>query len=274
MANFTAADVKRLRELTGAGMMDCKKALEEADGDFDKAVEVLRIKGAQGRRQARRERDRSNGLVAAGGGALSSSTARPTSSPRTPTSRRWPTQVVAHAAAGRPADVDGAAPPTLRDRQDRRRGGRRRCPRASARSSSSAGVAVLDGPIATVYLHRAPPTCRRIGVLVAYDGRRRARPRAAPRCRSPRCGRSTSPATRSRPRWSRTSGASPRRPPARRASPRPALPRIVEGRVNGFFKDVVLLEQPSVQDPKKTVKAVLDEAGVTVTAFARFEVGA
>ena len=55
--------------------------------------------------------------------------------------------------------------------------------------------------------------------------------------------------------------------------PEAALPKIVEGRVNGFFKDVVLLEQPSVQDQKKTVKPVLDEAGVTVTRFARFEVG-
>ena len=45
MANFTAADVKKLRELTAAGMMDCKKALDETDGDFDKAVEILRIKG-------------------------------------------------------------------------------------------------------------------------------------------------------------------------------------------------------------------------------------
>ena len=49
MANFTAADVKKLRELTGAGMMDCKKALEEATGDFDKAIEILRIKGAKDR---------------------------------------------------------------------------------------------------------------------------------------------------------------------------------------------------------------------------------
>jgi elongation factor Ts len=56
--------------------------------------------------------------------------------------------------------------------------------------------------------------------------------------------------------------------------PEQALPRIIEGRVNGFFKDVVLLEQPSVQESKKTVKAVLDEAGVTVKRFARFEVGA
>ena len=55
--------------------------------------------------------------------------------------------------------------------------------------------------------------------------------------------------------------------------PEQALPKIIEGRLNGFFKDVVLLDQPSVQESKKTVKAVLDEAGVTVTRFARFEVG-
>ena len=59
MANFTAADVKKLRELTGAGMMDCKKALDEADGDFDKAVELLRVKGAG---QGRRARCRARGL--------------------------------------------------------------------------------------------------------------------------------------------------------------------------------------------------------------------
>jgi elongation factor Ts len=56
--------------------------------------------------------------------------------------------------------------------------------------------------------------------------------------------------------------------------PEQALPKIVEGRLNGFFKDVALLDQPSVQETKKTVKAVLDEAGVTVKRFARFEIGA
>ena len=69
MANYTAADVKRLRELTGAGMLDCKNALAETDGDFDKAVEVLRIKGAKdvGKRA---ERATAEGLVAAKDGAL------------------------------------------------------------------------------------------------------------------------------------------------------------------------------------------------------------
>jgi elongation factor Ts len=56
--------------------------------------------------------------------------------------------------------------------------------------------------------------------------------------------------------------------------PEQALPRIIEGRLNGYFKDVVLLEQPAVQDSKKTVQALLDDAGITVTRFARFEVGA
>ena len=62
MANYTAADVKKLRELTGAGMMDCKKALDEAEGDVDKAVEALRIKGQKG--VAKREgRSAENGAV-------------------------------------------------------------------------------------------------------------------------------------------------------------------------------------------------------------------
>ena len=56
--------------------------------------------------------------------------------------------------------------------------------------------------------------------------------------------------------------------------PEQAIAKITEGRLNGFFKDVVLLEQPSVTENKKTVKAVLDEAGTTLVRFARFEVGA
>ena len=55
--------------------------------------------------------------------------------------------------------------------------------------------------------------------------------------------------------------------------PEQALPKIIEGRLVGFFKDVVLLEQPALTEDKKTVKALLDEAGMTVTRFARFEVG-
>src|SRR5690606_20020947 len=70
MANFSAADVKKLRELTQAGMMDCKKALTETDGDLDKAVELLRVKGAAKAASRAAERETSAGLVATSGGAL------------------------------------------------------------------------------------------------------------------------------------------------------------------------------------------------------------
>ena len=70
MANYTAADVKRLRDATGAGMMDCKKMLDEADGDFDRAVELLRIKGEAKVESRGAERVASNGLVAAAEGAM------------------------------------------------------------------------------------------------------------------------------------------------------------------------------------------------------------
>ena len=52
--NFTAKDVQALREKTGAGMMDCKKALTETDGDMDKAVDVLREKGLASAAKKRR----------------------------------------------------------------------------------------------------------------------------------------------------------------------------------------------------------------------------
>ncbi|MEA2496781.1 MAG: elongation factor Ts [Thermoleophilaceae bacterium] len=63
VAEFSAKDVKALRDATGAGMMDCKRALEEANGDFDKAVEILRVKGAA-KAAKRGERGASEGIIA------------------------------------------------------------------------------------------------------------------------------------------------------------------------------------------------------------------
>ena len=70
MANFTATDVKKLRDTTGAGMMDAKKALDEADGDFDAAIDILRTKGAAKAAKRGAEREATAGLVALSGGAL------------------------------------------------------------------------------------------------------------------------------------------------------------------------------------------------------------
>ena len=113
------------------------------------------------------------------------------------------------------------------------------------------------------YLHkRAADLPPAVGVLVEYDGDD-ATPPAAPPCRSPRCGRSTSPATRSPPTSSTKEREIAEETSREEGKPEQAIAKITEGRLNGFFKDVVLLEQPSVTENKKSVKAVLDEAGTT-----------
>ena len=152
MANFTAADVKKLRDLTGAGMMDCKKALDESDGDFDKAVEFLRIKGAKdvGKRAGRTA---ANGLVAHSGNALLELNCETDFVAKNADFVALAQQLVEHGEQAKPADADGAAAP-------------RRWPTAapsptliqelSAKIGEKLVVnrfAVLDGTVA-VYLHR------------------------------------------------------------------------------------------------------------------------
>src|ERR1035437_1522327 len=105
MANYTAADVKRLRELTGSGMMDCKNALTDSDGDFDKAVELLRIKGAKdvGKRA---ERTTANGLVVAAEGVMVELNCETDFVAKNADFQELADLVVLAAAKGRPADVD------------------------------------------------------------------------------------------------------------------------------------------------------------------------
>src|SRR3954451_12316797 len=105
MANYTTADVKRIRELTGAGMMACKKALDDADGDFDKAVELLRIKGAKdvGKRA---ERTTANGLVAADGGVMIELNCETDFVAKNADFTELGNKIVAAAKAAKPADAD------------------------------------------------------------------------------------------------------------------------------------------------------------------------
>ena len=276
MANYTAADVKRLRELTGSGMMDCKKALEESDGDIEKAVELLRIKGAKdvGKRA---ERTTSAGLVAgrAGddGGLLVELLCETDFVAKSGDFQALADKVLGVAAERRPADVEELRGTAL-DAGTVEDAVQALSARIGEKLQLSRYVR-MDGPVA-LYLHRRatdlPPA---IGILVAYTGDgadaaevargvamhiAAARPRYLTRDEVPEDVVANE---------RRIAEATARE----EGKPEQALPRIIEGRVNGFFKDVVLLEQPSVHEPKKTVKAVLDEAGVTVTRFARFEVG-
>jgi elongation factor Ts len=270
-ADFTAADVKKLRDATGAGMMDAKKALQETDGDFDKAVEVLRVKGAAKAQKRGAERSASNGLVAAAEGAMIELACETDFVAKNEQFQQLAADIVAHAAASKPADVATLLAEQLADG--------RTVEDDIAAVSAVIGeklelrrVAVLAGNVASYMHKRASDLPAQVGVLVAFEGEDLAAARAAAMqiaaMRPQYVSREEVPAeTVANER--RIAEATARE----EGKPEQALPKIVDGRLNGFFKDVVLLEQPSVQDSKKTVKAVLDAAGVTVTRFARFEVG-
>jgi elongation factor Ts len=273
MANFSAADVKRLRDLTGAGMMDCKRALEEADGDFEKAVEILRVKGNKDAGK-RAERTTAEGMVATSGNALIEINSETDFVAKNAGFQALAAQI-AEAAAGSDGTVEAVLAATAP-------GGSGTIADAITELSARIGeklvlnrVAKLDAPTA-VYLHRRsadlPPA---IGVLVAYTG---DGDDAAEAARGAAMQISALKATYvSRDAIPAEVIESEKRIAAEIArnegKPEAALPKIVEGRLQGFYKDAVLIEQSSVRDSKKTVGALLNEAGVTVTAFVRFEVG-
>jgi elongation factor Ts len=271
MATITAVDVKKLRDRTGAGMMDAKKALTEADGDFDKAIEVLRVTGAAKTAKRGAERTASAGLVAHSGGALVELNSETDFVAKNEQFQQLAEDIVTVAARTKPSDRDELLATDLRGGQT--------VGDAVAALATVIGekielgrVAVLDGQVAT-YLHRRasdlPPA---VGVVVEYQGSDDETARAAAMQVA-----AMRPQYLSRDQVPADVVANERKVAEAKAreegKPEQAVPRIVEGRVNGFFKDVVLLEQPSVKEPKLSVKDVLDRAGITVTRFVRLEVG-
>jgi elongation factor Ts len=275
MANYTAADVKRLRELTGAGMLDCKNALAGTDGEFDKAVEVLRIKGAKdvGKRA---ERATAEGLVAAKDGALIELNSETDFVAKNAEFQALANQIVDAALDAKATDLASVKAAPLGAGAHSKT-----VEQAIADLSAKIGeklelrrVAYFDGAVEP-YLHkRAADLPPAVGVLVEFEGGESGRDAAhavalqIAALKARYLSRDEVPedvVVGERRIAEETAKAE--------GKPEQALPKIVEGRVNGFFKDVVLLEQPSVSDNKKTVKNLLDEAGVTVTRFVRFEVG-
>ncbi|MBA3418260.1 MAG: translation elongation factor Ts [Geodermatophilaceae bacterium] len=272
MANYTTADVKRLRELTAAGMMDCKRALDEADGDFTAAVDILRVKGAKdvGKRSGRTA---ANGLIAGSGTAMLELNCETDFVAKNETFQALAADLVDHIAQAKPSDVPTLLEQELSDGQ----------PVQAAVDEQAAKLgekfvvnrfAVFEGTTAT-YLHkRNPDLPPQVGVLVEYTGGDESVARAVAMhiaAMSPRyVSRADVPADvvsnerRIAEETAREEG-----------KPEAAMGRIVEGRVNGFFKDATLLEQASVREEhkKQTMQQVLSGAGVTVTRFARFEVG-
>jgi len=270
---ITAADVKKLRDATGAGMMDAKKALEAADGDFDKAVEELRIKGAGKAAKRGAERETSNGLVAAAENAMIELACETDFVAKNEQFQTLAGDIVAHFVNSAATDVPSLLTETLADGQ------------SVAQNIEALNAVIgekielrravkLEGKVAT-YLHRKssdlPP---QVGVLVSFTGDDVAAARGAAMqvaaLKAQYLTRQDVPAETIE-NEKRIAEATARE----EGKPEAALPKIVEGRVNGFFKAEggVLLEQSAVQDNKKSVKALLDEAGVTLTGFARYEVG-
>ena len=270
MATISAADVKKLRDLTGAGMMDSKNALTEADGDFDKAVEALRIR-AGAKLNKLGSRDATNGLVAAAEGAMIQLSCETDFVAKNEDFQMLANNIVAHAAATKPADVETLLEEKLADGKT---------VRESIEAVSSvigeklelSKLAVFDGTVET-YLHRRNPDLPpQVGVLVEFTGDdESAAHGAAMQVAAMR------PVYVTREEVPEDVVADERRIAEATArgegKPEQALARIVEGKLTGFFKDAVLTEQSAVQDSKKTVRQLLADAGVTVTRFARFEVG-
>lgn len=276
MANFTAADVKRLREQTGAGMMDCKNALEEAAGDFEGAVELLRLKGAKDVNK-RATRTAANGLVTAEldgtrAGVLVELNCETDFVAKTDlfqaTARQIAETAIKSGAADRLTLLTTEARPGVTVEQLIDEAG------ASLKEKLELGrFARFEGGYVESYLHRSdaalPPT---LGVLIQLDkdGAEVARDLAqqVAAMRPLYTTREDVPADvvekerRIAEQITRDEG-----------KPEQAIGKIVEGRLNAYFKDVVLVEQAFVKDQKTTIKQVLAQHGVTVTGFARFQVG-
>ena len=276
MANFTAADVKRLREQTGAGMMDCKNALDEADGDIEAAIELLRLKGAKDVNK-RATRTAANGLVVAEldgtrAGVLIELNCETDFVAKTDLFQQTAQQIADAAIGAKVADrltlLTTEARPGVTVEQLIDEAG------ASLKEKLELGrFARFEGGYVASYLHRSdaalPPT---LGVLIQIDqdnaevAKDLAQQVAA--MRPLYTTRDEVPADvvekerRIAEQITRDEG-----------KPEQAIGKIVDGRLNAYFKDVVLIEQPFVKDQKTVIKQVLASNGVAVTGFARFQVG-
>jgi elongation factor Ts len=276
MANFSAADVKRLREQTGAGMMDCKNALAEGNGDLEAAIEILRLKGAKDVTK-RATRTAGNGLVTAEldgtqAGVLVELNCETDFVAKNEQFQELAAQIAK--AALRSKVTDRLALLTTEV------SGGKTVERLIAEASASikeklelGRFARLEGGYVVSYLHRSdrdlPPT---LGVLVQLDkpseevARDLAQQIAA--MRPQYVTRDEVPADivekerRIAEQITRDEG-----------KPEQVIPRIVEGRLGAFFKDVVLVEQAFVKEPRQSVAQILKTDGLMVRGFARFQVG-
>ena len=273
-ANYTAADIKSLRESTGAGMMDVKRALDEAEGDLAKATDILRVKGLKGVTK-REGRSASNGLVRAhvegGVGTLVEVNCETDFVAKSPKFGELSDQLLAQAVAVEATDAEALLTSELdgqsvKDIVDDANAG-------LGEKIEIRRVARVEGEQVVSYLHKTMPDLpAQIGVLVATTGgdEQVARDIAMHVA-------AFAPTVLTRDEIDAETVENERRIAEETAreegKPEQALPKIIEGRVNGFFKENVLLDQSFAKDAKKSVGQVAKEAGAEVTGFARIKVG-
>ena len=275
MANFTAADVKALREQTGAGMMDVKKALTEADGDAEKALEIIRLKGLKSLSK-REGRQASAGLLAAQTdgtvGVLVEVNSETDFVAKNQKFIDFSNEVLAAAVASGAADLDAllAAPMgegTVKDRLD--------AFAAIIGEKLQVGRIVrVEGENVDLYLHQTNPDLPpQVGVFVVTDaaGKSVAHDIAmhVAAYMPAYLDRDSVPAD-----VLDKERATLEKITLEEGKPANIVPKIVEGRLNAFFKDNCLVDQAFARDPSKSVGQILKEAGAKVTNFVRVHVGA
>ena len=275
MANFTAADVKALREQTGAGMMDVKKALTEADGDAEKALEIIRLKGLKSLSK-REGRQASAGLLAAQTdgtvGVMVEVNSETDFVAKNQKVIDFSNEVLAAAVASGAADLDAllAAPMgegTVKDRLD--------AFAAIIGEKLQVGRIVrVEGENVDLYLHQTNPDLPpQVGVFVVTDaaGKSVAHDIAmhVAAYMPAYLDRDSVPAD-----VLDKERATLEKITLEEGKPANIVPKIVEGRLNAFYKDNCLVDQAFARDPSKSVAQVLKEAGATVTNFVRVHVGA
>lgn len=272
---YTADDVKRLREVTAAGMLDCKKALDESGGDFDKAIEIIRVKGLKGVTK-REGRATSNGLVAA---KASGSTAvmlelncETDFVAKGDRFQALADELVTHLFASKQGDLTSFVASNLASGKS--------VQAAIDEGNATLGekielrrIAVIDGSANAIYLHRTSPDLPpQVGVLVALGkednevGKDVAQHIAAFAPQYLNRDAIPSDVIENERRVAEETARNEGKPDA-------AITKIVEGRVTGFVKEVALLEQSFAKDQKKSVQQILNDAGNSVSTFHRFRVG-
>ncbi|MEX5255742.1 translation elongation factor Ts [Kocuria arenosa] len=276
MANYTATEIKALRERTGAGMLDVKKALDEADGDLQKAQEIIRVKGLKGVTK-REGRATAEGLVAARVegtvGYMVEVNSETDFVAKSAPFVEFGNKVLDAAVA-----ADATALESLMDAQVDGKAVSELVTETGALLGEKVVVrriARVEGDNVAVYLHKTSKDLpAQVGVLLAVGGADSGQVAHDVAVHIA----AMSPTFLSQEDVPAETVESEKRVAEETAraegKPEKILPNIINGRLKGYFKDVVLLDQDFAKDSKKTVAKVLEEAGATATAFARFRVGA